>query len=274
MNTRVLLVALLGFLAGCGPSQQELDLALNRAEKLEVQVQALQVELEELKFGAPRLLGQAKAASEAGDDDEAKRLITELLDRHAGAPESKEATELNAQIDARIAAEAALLKKEQDRKSEEQRVLLARATRNMEKTKDEINAITWITHRNAPMRGKYVSLYFGTRSGSAENSPLRMRAQYFGSNWLFVKSITVAADEHVYELEPMDFKRDHAAGDVWEWVDMPVRNHLMLERMMSAKKLVIRFIGDQYVHDFTVPDRHKAQIREVNAAWKAMGGHP
>lgn len=245
-----------------------------RAAELEAQVASLRAELEEVKFGANRLLAQAKAAYEGNKDAEAKRILSDLLKRHPSSPESGEATKMLSQVDARISAAELQRKREEARKAQEERLALERAIGNVKRTTDEIEGITWVRHRNAPVLGKYVSVYFGSKSGSAANYPLRIKFQYYGDDWLFVRSVTVKADDKVYELGKMTFERDHASGSVWEWSDLPVKDHQMLSHWMNAKRVVVRFNGDKYYNDFTLPQGQQAQLRDVYQAWKVMGGKP
>lgn len=269
-----LLVTTFALLAGCGPSQQDYDQARKRAAELEAQVTALSAELEDIKFGANRLLAHAKMAFQAKNDTEARRLLSDLLKRHPSSPESVEAKALIAQVDSRIAAAELQRKQEEDRKAQEERLAIERAIGNMEKRTDEIKGITWVSHRNVPVLDKYVSLYFGSNKDSAANYPLRLRLQYYGDDWLFVRSVTVKADDKVYELGMLDFERDHSSGSVWEWIDMPVEDHAMLNHWMTAKRVVVRFNGDQYYDDFMLPQRQQTQLREVYQAWTVMGGKP
>ena len=261
-------------LAGCGPSQKEYDRALRRAAELEAQNTALRAELEEVKFGAARLLAQAKSAYDAKNDAEAKKYLAHLLKQHPSSPESGEAAALLIQVDSRFAAAELQRKREEEQKAQEERSALERAIGNMEQRTDEIKGITWVSHRNAPVLDNFVSFYFGSSKGNAANYPLRLKLQYCGDDWLFVRSVTVKADDNVYELGKLDFERDNSSGSVWDWVDMPVEGHEMLIHWMNKKRVVVRFNGDKYYHDFVLPPEQQAQLREVYQAWRIMGGKP
>lgn len=264
----------LAFLAGCGPSQQEYEQANKRAVELEAQVAALSAELEDVKFGANRLLTQAKVAYETKNEAEAKTLLTHLLERHPLSLESGEAKSLLAQVDSRIAAAEQQRKREEERKAREERQAIERAIGNMKKSTDEIKEITWFSHRNTPILAKYVSAYFGSKNGEVGYYPLRLKLQYYGNDWLFVHSITVKADDKVYDLGELEFKRENSSGSVWEWIDVPVTDYEMLKHWMTAKRVVVRFNGDKYYDDFTLPKAQQAQLREVYQAWMVMGGTP
>lgn len=262
------------FISGCGPSQQEYEEARQRAAELETEVTALRAELEDIKFGAKRLFAQATLAYEADNDSEAKTLLLDLIQRHPSSSESKEASLLLTKVESRIIAAEQQRKREEEQRAKKDRQALAQALGNMKTTKDEIKGITWIGHKKAPILTRYISAYFGAKNESTTNYPLRLKLQYYGDDWLFVRSVTIKADEKIYELGRLSFERDHSSGSVWEWIDMPVKDHQMLTALMTAKKVIIRFDGKQYYDDFLVPKEQQAQLREVYDVWKSMGGTP
>ena len=277
----ILVILTIVALIGCGPSteyeQAKKRLAEVESENAELRrrFDAVSAELEELKFGPERLLSQAKSAVDSENDSEAIRVIDELLKRHPGSNEAKVAAALKSQVEAKIASAEQRRKREEDRKREETRLALERATRNMKKKTDEIEGITWVSHRNAPVLAKYATLYFGSDSnGSARFYPIRLRVQYYADDWLFVDSLTIKADDRTYELRGLDFKRDNSSGSIWEWTDIPVTDHAMITQLLSAKRVIIRFHGNQYYSDLTLPKSQQDQMREVYSAWQSMGGRP
>lgn len=283
MRLLLLLAATIPLISGCGPSQSEYNQAVKHAAQLEDEVKSLKAELEDLKFGANRLLTQAKNAIQDKNDGQAKKYLGELMYRHPASSESVEGKVLLAQVDARAAAEEQKRKQEEERKAKEERqalerkqkeerMALERAVRNMKKKSDEMNGITWYRHRNAQILGTYIQAYFGSKNQSSQSYPLRLKLQYYADSWLFVRTVTIKADDKVYELGRQNFERDNSSGKIWEWVDISVPDHQMFSHVMSAKRVVIRFNGDQYYNDFTVPQSQLSQLRDVYQAWKAMGG--
>lgn len=274
MKIYPLLLCVLSFICGCGPSQQEYEQARKRVTELEAQVAALNSELEEIKFGPSRLLAQAKSAFKANSDVEAKNLLADLLKQHPSSPEFTEATILFSKVNSRIAALEEKQKREEELRAQNDQLVFKHAIRNMKKNTDEMKGITWISHRNTPTLDKYVSAYFGSMKDSAASYPLRLKFQYYADDWLFVRSVTVKADDKVYELGKLDFERDHSSGSVWEWADIEVENHKMLKDWLSAKRVVVRFNGDKYYDDFILPQNQQIQLLEVYQVWKNMGGKP
>lgn len=282
MILRALLFMVVVTLSACGPSSAEHEQATIRVAEVESEnlvlrkkLDEVSAELEDLKFGPERLLAQAKLAVDSANDAEAIRVIDEILKRHPESAEAKVAASLKSQVVAKVAAAEQQRKREEEHKREVARLALERATRNMKKKTDEIEGITWVSHRNTPTLAKYASLYFGSdSSGSASSYPIRLRVQYYADDWLFVQSLTVKADDKTYELRNLDFKRDNSSGSIWEWVDVPVTDHAMLSQWLSAKRVVIRFHGRQYYSDLTLPQSQQLQMREVYSAWQGMGGRP
>ena len=156
--------------------------------------------------------------------------------------------------------------------AEEKRKALARLDTNLVKSTDEIKGVTWISHKSVPVLDNYMSLYFGVKDGSANTYPLRMKFNYHADSWLFVQSVTIKADDQVFDLGKIDFERDNAAGSIWEWSDSRVSDMVMLNKILSAKKVVIRYDGRQYYHDFVLPESQKKAMKETLLAWQRYGG--
>lgn len=272
MKKNLLLIAIIFFISGCGPSQKDFDKASLRVVELETLVSKLQAELDDEKFGSNRLLNLAKAAIDSKNNDEAKKILEDLLSRHPAALEVGEAKSLLVQVNSRIAAAELAQKKAEEQKVLEAKLALEKAIGNMKKDTDEIRGITWVKHRNTPVLGTYVSLYFGTKDGSAATYPLRFKIQYQSDDWLFINSIIVKADDKTYTFKNLDFERDHSSGSIWEWTDFQLEDHKMFKQWMSAKKVVFRFEGRTYYKDFILPRNQNERLREVYKAWEVMGG--
>lgn len=277
----VILIMSVIFISSCGPGGEEYEQLKTRAEQMESENQRLNSEIEklrsevnELKFGAERLLSQARIAIDAGHDLDARSTLQELIKRHPTSNETPEAKKLLANTETRISAAEEKRKRDEEKRKEEASQALERATRNLEKKVDEIEGITWMSHQGTPVLGKYASLYFGTRNGKASGFPVRLRVQYYDDSWLFVRSLTIKADDKTFEMPGIDFKRDNSSGSIWEWMDVPITDHQMLQSVMNAKKVVIRFHGDTYYSDFTVPSEQKNMMKDVYAAWQSLGGTP
>jgi len=272
--SRMILVAAIGItLAGCGQGDIE------KAKQLQEQVTRLQGELSTLKAeldaersGPDRLLARAQNEVATNSSAKAKQTLSDLISRYPESEQAKKSKMLLREIDAKTeAAEKSKLAEEQ-RKAEEQRQILARLDGNLKKRTDEIEGITWITHKSEPVLATYMSLYFGTKDGKVGNYPLRLKLNYYSDNWLFVQGVTIKADDQIFNLKGLDFERDNGGGRIWEWSDSAVIDRAMLEKIIASKMVTVRFNGRQYYNDFVLPESQKKAMEDIMVAWRRYGG--
>jgi hypothetical protein len=93
-------------IAACGPSQSEFDTVAHERTSLQGRVSQLEAELDELRNGAQRRLGQINSAFEAGKYDEVILGTRELAQRHPGTPEALQALRFASQAENRLAEHA------------------------------------------------------------------------------------------------------------------------------------------------------------------------
>lgn len=127
--------------------------------------------------------------------------------------------------------------------------------------------------RSAPFSiSSEIVLYIGLDD---ESHWLRCKVRYYGSDWLFVRSWKVAADDYRWESPAHKFQRDHASGSVWEWVDFsPTDSDLsMIKRLANAEKSTIRFKGKQYYRDEVIGYFQKADLNNMLALHELMQDH-
>lgn len=148
--------------------------------------------------------------------------------------------------------------------------------------KDEMADITFYSSKTSPKyrnaNGFY--LYFGkTKDGTF--TPLRLVAQYFADDWLFVGQAWAKADGTRVDVPStsrrMGWERDHGSGDIWEWSDYPLKSSAEIEavrKIAFAKAVTVRFEGRQYYADKKLSEKQLAALREVIAAYEAVTGRP
>lgn len=274
MNRKVVVAMAVGLtLTGCGNEDRERAKQLeNQVSQLQTEINALKVELDSEKHGASRLLAKAKDDKATGNVASAKASLSELISRYPEKPEADAAKALISTIEReektaeaeRLAAEA--------KKAQEAKALAARLDKNLTKEVDEIKGTTWVSHKSIPALGTYMSIYFGLKEQGARVMPLRLKLQYHADDWLFVRSVTIKADEQKFELGSLEFERDNSYGGIWEWSDTVARDQDMLRKIADAKKVTIRFDGSQYYSDFILPQSQKEAIKEMLLAWERYGG--
>lgn len=265
--------ALAALISGCGQADKDNAARLQQeVSKLQVELTSLRAELESERNGPSRLLARAKNEISDASFASAKQTLLDLVARFPESQQSQEAKSLLSEVNEKIAAAEKAKQLEAEKAAEEKRKTLARLDANLVKTTDEIKGVTWVSHKSTPTLENYMSLYFGVKEGSAAAYPLRMKFNYHADSWLFVQSVTIKADDQVFDLGKVDFDRDNAAGSIWEWSDSRVEDMAMLNKILSAKKVVIRYDGRQYYHDFVLPESQKTAMRETLLAWQRYGG--
>lgn len=142
----------------------------------------------------------------------------------------------------------------------------------MQKRVDDIEKVTWYQDKSTTKYQNVNSahIYMGDRG---EAPWLRMSLQYAGSSWLFIKKATIVIDGTKRGEIGGTWQRDNSST-VWEWLDAPVtaENIQLVRDMANAKKVVIRFDGQQYYKDREIPAAELKAMRNVLAAYKELGG--
>lgn len=258
---RVENAALIQELADAHAKIQEQESAL---AAMQDQVAALQTELDELKFGAQRLLSQVELALQNQDLTAARRLSSQLAERYPASAEADRAAEVVALLEAAAAERAAA---EQAR--------LAEATSKMKSKTDEVRSITFYKDQNTPdyRLDTRIYLYIGRKENQLW---MRLYLRYYGDDWLFVDSFTIKAGDQVFEIAPRydEFQRDNNGYHVWEWYDGAVTNKELqiIRAVIAADEPVLRFNGDKYYSDYVITAAERQALQNVLDAFVAMGG--
>lgn len=159
-------------------------------------------------------------------------------------------------------------------KKAEREQKVARATKNLVKSHDKVQGVTWYKHKRQPRytdTRSYILPYIG-RKGNIEW--IRVRINYTANKWLFVNDVVLYVDGETYDLTLPQFERDNDT-EIWEWVDVEGdRMRKYLDMIARSKEAILRFNGDQYYKDVTIPMADKRAIAEVLEAYDLMrAGH-
>jgi len=146
--------------------------------------------------------------------------------------------------------------------------------------RDEVEGISWFFDKDAPSWGTYVKLYFG-QFDDKRLGPLRIKLQYHGYDWLFVRAVTLKTTGIKFEFEVSDVRRDIRGGDISEGnveesVDEVVEPMLWLalKEMLAGGRTIVRFQGRQSSADHVVTDRERSSMQAVVDAFRSLGGKP
>ncbi|HGZ6774426.1 TPA: hypothetical protein ACOLZV_002308 [Vibrio parahaemolyticus] len=145
---------------------------------------------------------------------------------------------------------------------------VAKLLLNMNIKHDEVEQRYFITPNGNTGKSE-LGFYLGVN----ENSKwLRFKTLYYGNDWLFADSFIVAADEFRWRSPIAEFKRDHASGKVWEWLDLPATKEYIkfTEKMAKAEKPVVRFQGDRGYKDYQLTLEQQKGINDTLSLFKLI----
>ena len=143
-------------------------------------------------------------------------------------------------------------------------------------TIDKVAQTKFIQHKTSP---SYVTqnAFYPYINASTTGSPiLRLRIQYFASDWLFIQSYLLNVDGTQYTITPDEVQRDNGivGGDsmIWEWYDYSLTNDeiAMLKVIADSKSAIIRSNGRQYYKDQTITSQQKQAIKDVLVEFDAL----
>jgi hypothetical protein len=101
----------------------------------------------------------------------------------------------------------------------------------------------------------------------------RIKIQYFGDDWLFIKNYSFKIDNVVVDYQPTaTIERDNKSGYVWEILDeSPLENvqldsiWRLLENCNNAK---LRFRGDKYHNDKIITKNQLKSLKRMRALYE------
>lgn len=131
---------------------------------------------------------------------------------------------------------------------------------------DEFEQVNWIKSKNDP---KYidtnrVSFYFWKTE--LWTMVPRFVIRYAGDDRLFIKNYVFLIDWIPYWYTPdWDVNRDNKYWGVWEYIDEPVdwNIEIIIEKIISAKTVKIKYNWDQYSTTRTMSDKEKQWIKDT-----------
>lgn len=261
---------------GCGVPTDQYAHVTHERDSLAAALDASRKELDEVKFGASRLLASATAAYGAGRFEEARDLAGQLLTRHPDAPETSDGKVLAGNAERALAerAAAATRAKVDSERAEQRR--LAQALGKVYKRRDELRSVSFYyangTSHFVNERSQ-ILLYVVKPDDSSPD--LRFSVRYVADDWLFIQGYTFKIDGVSYEIDASGFndvERDNGYGGIWEWYDVVAEsNELEIARAIAASKhAVMRYRGKQYYRDRTIGPDEKSAIRHVLDAYDVL----
>lgn len=272
---RVLRFGLLVLLTACGVPEGEHRALLAERDSLVTKLTSVEKELDDLKYGPERLLGQASRAFEGDDFSGARTFASMLLERHPNAPERPKAERIRAEADRRIKEAEERARREREAAERRERERRERALASTRKKRDDIRSVTWYYHRNTPQyinSRSDIHLYVGRFDSGTINPRLEIR--YVADDWLFIRNFVIKTDDRTFAISMghFDVERDNGSGEIWEWIDIPAeaREMEILRAIAESEKAVIRHEGSQYYKDRTITSREKQAIRDMLSVYESL----
>lgn len=101
---------------------------------------------------------------------------------------------------------------------------------------------------------------------------LRCRFNYEAGDWLFVKSIIIAADNERFEKTDATFERNSSYSGIREWYDFNVLDEdlKIIKAIIKSKEATIRFKGEAGYDDYVVTDKEKKSLKNIVDAYEAL----
>ncbi|NBA74168.1 hypothetical protein GOQ04_01300 [Emticicia sp. ODNR4P] len=149
---------------------------------------------------------------------------------------------------------------------------IAKVKKNYKVSYDDIEKTYWVYDRSNPVdvTKNGIFVYFGM---TESNFWSRIKIQYFGDDWLFIKNYSFKIDNVVVDYQPTaTIERDNKSGYVWEILDeSPLENvqldsiWRLLENCNNAK---LRFRGDKYHNDKIITKNQLKSLKRMRALYE------
>lgn len=139
---------------------------------------------------------------------------------------------------------------------------------SMRTSRDDFRQITWYKHPSRP-RFANTRSYFQIYIGLKDDGTLipRLLVHYTNDGWLFIDRADFLVDGEMFRPSGMSgrWDRDNGAGDIWEWMDVPLTGAArdLARAVANSDSARIRFNGSQYYNDHTITDRDKVALRDM-----------
>ncbi len=258
-------------LISCGGDSKESKEILTENEKLKK-------ELDDLKFGAEKLLANSKTYLENKDFIKAQSELQTLIDKHPNTSQSKEATELIVIAEKGATEQKIINEKARVEKEKAEKARIANATKKMRVKYDDIKRMTWYYDKSTPQYTNYNSLHLYIGKEKYGQPYLRFRIQYTADDWLFIESYVIKTDLNTYNIPTSygEVETDNGSGDIWEWYDvnMDKKLYAITKDIVNSKTVKLRCNGKQYYKDRVISEKEKKGLQNVLDTYEALGGKP
>jgi hypothetical protein len=152
----------------------------------------------------------------------------------------------------------------------------ADAYQNMSIKTDKVAGYKFIQDKTSPIYVSGNGFYPYINATTAGSPILRLRIQYFASDWLFIESYLLNVDGTQFTITPDKVERDNGIiggeSSIWEWYDYALSSDDvdMLKAIANSKSAIIRSNGSQYYKDQTITPQQKQAIKNILIEFDAL----
>lgn len=146
---------------------------------------------------------------------------------------------------------------------------------SLRKTEDEFSGNVFYYAKTTPQQSTKSAIYPYIATCKDCTPTLRLLIRYGADDWLFVSNYSIKADSTTFQYRPrVSVERDNGYDGIWEWSDDVVRaeTEAILNAVAGSKKATVRYHGSTYYDDRDVTAKEKQAIKDVLAAYYALGG--
>lgn len=148
----------------------------------------------------------------------------------------------------------------------------------LERTPDPVKGDDLYNHRDAvTLNPPMVMTLCFYRKVNSKPEGLSLTAQYHGKSWIFIDHLTVRADDAVFEfdLDPEDVTTSVAKdASVYEFfrfdLDNDEEHKKLLQAVLKAKKVLVRFSGSKGVKDIEAALSERAKMAELHTIYQKL----
>ena len=173
-----------------------------------------------------------------------------------------------------------------DKKAEEKRAAQKKAEaqelyelrKKMTSTTDEVEGTKWIyektTKRLIDRRISRKNFFYVYLGQSGRTMWPRLRMGFIRDGWIFFNQVIVNVDGNVRRLSFGKFSSNRdvlGAGAISEYIDVSAGDYeSLIKSMAKGKKVIVRFEGSQYFHDFTMTKEQKTALSNIWRLYELM----
>lgn len=144
--------------------------------------------------------------------------------------------------------------------------IVSSATKGLVLNRDKMEKVSFYSTKTRNSRATRIECYIGLSDN--EMPFLRIRATYFGEDWIFFDSVKAMVDDLVIygrKFQRADVVRHNSGGSVWETADYVVGDNELgaLIAIARGKSSTVRFSGNEWRRDHEVTKNERRDIQRV-----------